>query len=111
MDDIILWASSLEELSLRINEIVSRCATSNVILSKKKFVIGDKISFAGYVISKDGVKPDTSRVKAIKDFPVPTDATGVKSFLGLTNQLSFFIPDHMQNAKSCLLYTSDAADE
>ena len=33
VDDIILWASSLEELSLRINKIVSRCAASNVILS------------------------------------------------------------------------------
>ena len=52
------------------------------------------------MISKDGVKPDNTRVKAIKDFPVPTDATGVKSFLGLTNQLSFFIPDHIQNSKS-----------
>ena len=65
-----------------------------------KFVIGDEISFAGYMISKDGVKPDASRVKAIKEFPVPTDTTGVKSFLGLTNQLSFFIPDHIQNSKS-----------
>ena len=44
-----------------------------------------KISFACYVISKDGGKPGNTRVKAIKDFPVPTDATGVKSFLGLTN--------------------------
>ena len=81
-DDIILWASSLEELSLRINEIVCRCASSNIILSKKKFVIGDEISFADYMISKDGVKPDATRVRAIKEFPVPTDATGVKSQSG-----------------------------
>ena len=85
VDDIIVWATSLEELSLRINEITSRCEKSNIILSKKKFVIGDKITFAGYRIYKNGVKPDNDRVKAIKDFPVPTDATGVKSFLGLTN--------------------------
>ena len=73
---------------------------SNIILSKKKFVIGDEITFAGYRISSAGVKPDVDRVKAIKDFPVPTDTTGVKSFLGLTNQLSVFIPDHIQNSKS-----------
>ena len=35
-----------------------------------------------------------------KDFPVPTDAIGVKSLLGLTNQLPFFIPDHIQNSKA-----------
>ena len=75
----MVWASNLEEFSLRINEINSRCEKSNIILPKKKFVIGDEISFAGYVVSKDVVKPDDARVKAIKDFPVPTDATGVKS--------------------------------
>ena len=32
VDDIILWATNLEELSLRINEIVSRCAASNICL-------------------------------------------------------------------------------
>ena len=79
VDDIIVWATNIDELSLRINEITSRCEKANIILSKKKFVIGDEISFAGYSISKDGVKPDSVRVKAIKDFPVPTDTTGVNS--------------------------------
>ena len=100
VDDIIVWATNIDELSLRINEITSRCEKANIILSKKKFVIGDEISFAGYSISKEGVKPDAARVKAIKDFPVPTDTTGVKSFLGLTNQLSFFIPDHIKNSNA-----------
>ena len=100
MDDIIVWASSVAELSLRISEITFRCEKANIILSKKKFVIGEEMSFAGYMISKNGVKPDAGHVKAIKEFPVPTDATGVESFLGLTNQLSFFIPDHIQNSKA-----------
>ena len=78
VDYIIVWASNLEELSLRINEITSRCEKLNIILSKKKFVIGDEITFAGYSISKDGVKPDSTQVKAIKEFPVPIDTTGHK---------------------------------
>ena len=69
VDDIIVWAASLEELSLRINEITSRCEKSNIILSKKKFVIGDEKTFAGYRISSADVKPDVDRVKAIKDIP------------------------------------------
>ena len=90
----------MAELSLRINEITSPCEKLNIILSKKKFVIGKEISFAGYMISMSGVKPDAGCVKAIKEFPVPTDATGVKSFLGLNNQLAFFIPDHIHNSKA-----------
>ena len=93
VDDIIIWASNLAELSLRINKIISRSEKLNIILSKKKFVVSEEILVAGYMISKSGVK-------AIKEFPVPTHATGVKYFLDLTNQLSFFIPDDIQNSKA-----------
>ena len=40
-----------------------------------------------------GIKPDPDRIRAITDFPKPTNLTGVRSFLGLAQQLSFFIPD------------------
>ena len=45
------------------------------------------------------------RVEAIKNFPTPKDSTGVKSFLGLANQLNFFIPDfaHLTRGMRALL--------
>ena len=52
-----------------------------------------QIQFAGYLVGENGVKPDPDRIRAIKDFPQPTNLTGVRSFLGLAQQLSFFIPD------------------
>ena len=33
------------------------------------------------------------RIVALSEFPIPKDITGVRSFLGLANQLSGFIPD------------------
>ena len=65
VDNIIIWALNISELSLQINKITSRCEKSNIILSKKKFVIAEEISFAGYVTSKFGVKPDSAHVRAI----------------------------------------------
>ena len=44
------------------------------------------------------MQPDTSRISSLTDFPVPRDQTGVRSFLGLCNQLAFFIPDYQQRA-------------
>ena len=61
--------------------------------SKRKFEVGRQIQFAGYLVGENGVKPDPDRIRAIKDFPQPTNLTGVRSFLGLAQQLSFFIPD------------------
>ena len=71
-----------------------------IILSKKKCVIGSRLSFAGYIISDRGVSPDPERIVALKKFPTPKDQTRVKSFLGLANQLSFFVPDFSQTTKS-----------
>ena len=73
--------------------IAHNCQKLNITLSKKKFQIGKQIQFSGYLVGEDGVKPDPDRIKAITNFPTPTNLTGVRSFLGLAQQLSFFIPD------------------
>ena len=58
-----------------------------------KFQVDTSLNFAGCVVSNHGVKPDSARILALSNFPVPTDQTSVRSFLGLCNQLAFFIPD------------------
>ena len=63
-------------------------------MSKKKFAVGSTLPFAGYIVSAKGIKPDPTRVDAIKRFPPPSNLTGIRSFLGLAQQFSFFIPDY-----------------
>ena len=86
-------------LQSRIEEISSRCKILNIVLSKKKFVIGSTLPFAGYIVSNQGAQPNQDRVAAIRKFPSPKDQTGIKSFLGHANQLNFFIPDFAHNTK------------
>ena len=76
-----------------------------MILSRKKFCIGSSLPFAGYIVSSVGVTLNAERVEAIRRFPIPKDSTGVKSFLGLVNQLNFFIPDfaHLTRGMRALL--------
>ena len=89
MDDILVWAASLPELKTRVETIAENCKRMNITLSKRKFEVGRQIQFAGYLVGENGVKPDPDRIRAIK----PTNLTEVRSFLGLAQQLSFFIPD------------------
>ena len=49
--------------------------------------------FASLLLTENGVKPNPARILALSDFTVPKDVTVVRSFLGLANQLSGFIPD------------------
>ena len=89
VDDILIWAPDLPTLKTQIEEISQRSLALNVVLSKKKFIIGEELPFAGYIVSKNGVRPNQGRVSAIRRFPIPKDQTGIKSFLGLANQLNF----------------------
>ena len=120
VDDILVWSPDLSTLVDRVKIIAERCKKINVILSKKKFEIGNEIAFAGLMISSRGIKPDPNRIKALTQFPVPKDISGVQPFLGLANQLSGFIPDfaHMSvklreltSKKNAFLWSVDRQKE
>lgn len=47
----------------------------------------------GHTITPDGCKSDEKKVEAIIKMPPPNNAKEVKSFLGMANYLSKFIPN------------------
>jgi len=106
VDDILVWAPDMDTLADRLKVISERCKSLNIVLSKKKVMVGDEIPFAGLLIGAGGVKPDPERLSAIAKFPAPKDSTGVKSFLGLANQLSGFIPDYAHMSVNLRALTS-----
>ena len=65
----------------------------HVTLSRSKFQVDTCLNFARCVVSHCGVKPDPARISALSNFHVPTDQTSARLFLGLCNQLAFFVPD------------------
>ena len=98
VDDILIWGEDLRTLIQRARVILLRCRTENVTISAKKFEMGECISFAGFVIGAEGIKPDPNMVASLTQFPRPANPTDVRSFLGLAQQLGHFVPDlaHMQ---------------
>ena len=93
VDDILLWARDYAELWPRIRIILDRCRHWNITVSLSKFEVGEKIFFAGCVITGEGIYPDPAKTKAIRDFPTPQNLTDLRSFLGLAQQLGHYHPD------------------
>ena len=63
------------------------------MLNKDKFVFRtDSITFMGHVVTKDGLKSDPEKMRAISDFPVPQKVDDVRCFLGMVNYMSKFLP-------------------
>ena len=93
VDDGITCAESLSQLETRLRALLLKCREYNITLSKKKFAVGRSVKFAGHIISTKGVQPDPEKVEALQSFPRPTNVTEARSFLGLANQLGYFVPD------------------
>ena len=93
VDDTLIWAQNLGELKERAGIILQRCRELNITIWLKKLEIGKEISFAGHIVSQNGIRPDDSKYRAIAEFPTPENVSQLRSFLGLANQLTVFVPD------------------
>ena len=100
----------MEELMRRTKIVLERCRKVGITISKKKLELGNKIQFAGHIISDEGIQPDEDKYKAIKDFPRPKNLKDTRAFLGLANQLGAFIPDlaHMTSPLRPLIKKDNA---
>jgi hypothetical protein len=93
VDDILIWAEDGNQLRERVEAVLSRCRQNGITLSRKKARWGNKVNFAGFIVSADGVEPEAEKLRAIQEFPRPRDVSSLRSFLGLAVQLGGFIPD------------------
>ena len=96
VDDVLVFADSREELIQRVRNVLDRCRSHNIVMSKSKFELGQTVTFAGFSVKEGGYSPLKGNVDAIKAFLPPTDKTGIRSFLGLCQQLTEFVPDFSQ---------------
>jgi hypothetical protein len=76
VDDILVWASSWEELCERVRSVLERCKQHGITLSRDKMQMGSEVRFAGHVISPKGSSRSQRKSSALKNFPAPTDADG-----------------------------------
>ncbi|GBG81120.1 hypothetical protein CBR_g31796 [Chara braunii] len=92
MDDILVYSESYHGHAQHIEWTLSalRDAGFKVTLEKSEFFLSE-ISFLGYVVTRGGLRPDSRKVAAVKEAPVPTSLTQVRAFLGLASYYQRFI--------------------
>lgn len=92
VDDTLLWDSNIEEPFWHTLDYLDLCCSNGVIFNPKKFAFAkDEVDFAGFTITKDGIRPMRQLLSAILDFPTPTNISGVRSWFGLINQVSYAV--------------------
>ena len=92
LDDIIIYATSLEEHMLKLQKVFKRLEEANfkIKIDKCSF-LRKEIKYLGHIITEDGVKPNPEKIEAITKYPIPKTPKQIKAFLGLLGYYRKFI--------------------
>jgi len=100
MDDIVIYARSLEEHAIKFNRLMARLREANLKLQPDKCeFLRKEVAYLGHIIGEKGVKPDPNKIKAVTHFPTPRNPKNIKQFLGLVGYYRRFIPQFSKIAK------------
>ena len=74
--------------------LLERCREKNIKLNPEKLQLRKQdVPYIGYVLTPDGLKPDSSKVKAIVAMPTPSDKKALQRLLGMITYLAKFLPN------------------
>ena len=95
LDDILVFAESVEDHIQRLRTIFCRIRESGVKLSptKCKFM-KPEVSYLGHTISSEGVKTDKKKTEKILEWPIPRSVEDLRSFVSFCGYYRKFIKDY-----------------
>lgn len=95
LDDILIPSNSIEEGLGTLKEVLQLIFQENLKLNIDKCsFLQPSISFLGYEISEEGIRPGDQKIKAVADFKIPSNVHELRQFLGLSSYFRKFIKDH-----------------
>ena len=101
IDDIMIFTKGdLVQHQAKVKEVLQRLRDNDLFAQPEKCSFDKmEVEYLGMFVNRDGIKMDDAKVKAITEWPAPTNVRGVRSFLGLANFYRCFIKDYAKLAK------------
>lgn len=121
LDDLVVATDTLDH-HIEILKIVAdrlRKAGLSISSEKSKFCV-PQVKFLGHIISKDGISPDTDRIKPILEYPAPNCVKSTRRLLGMAGWFRKFVPNFaniaapisqlLKKTRAKFMWTSEAQE-
>ena len=110
LDDVLIFSKNPEEHLKHIKTIFEKIRQHGLKLKLKKCAFfKEETEYLGFVISKDGVKPDPKKVEAIRDLPEPKSVREIRGFKGMCSYYRRFVPNFSKIAEPLIDLTKKYA--
>ena len=95
VDDIIIHGRTRKEHDDALENCLARLESLNLkVKAEKCEFLKQEIKFFGLIFSASGTRPDPERITHLVNAPPPKNVSEVRSFLGMANTCSEYIPDY-----------------
>jgi len=92
IDDIIIFGAIFDQAFENSKLVFDRFRQANFKFNSSTcHIFQHEVSFLFHVVSDKGIKCDPKKIKAVFNWPVPSNASDVRSFLGLAGYYRGFI--------------------
>ncbi|OQV15997.1 Retrovirus-related Pol polyprotein [Hypsibius exemplaris] len=106
IDDLNVHSRTWEEHLKHLEIVLARLESVGLKLKPSKTAWGmTSVKFLGHLVSRAGLSPDPERVRAIEQYPTPTDLSAVRTFLGKVSYYRRFILGFSAIAKGLTILT------
>ena len=93
LDDMCIFSKTAEEHVRHLNTVYRVLAKNSIYLRFGKcFFFNQRFKFLGWIIENGTLKPDPDKLKALREWPIPTSKQEVRSFTGFCNFYKRLIP-------------------
>ena len=93
LDDILVCSRSFQEHLQHLNLVIERLRRAGLTLKPQKcYFLQREVHYLGHLISHEGIAPDPAKTEKVREFPIPTDVTKVRQFVGLASYYRRFVP-------------------
>lgn len=94
LDDIIVATKDFSSHLSVLEKVFNRLLTAGLTVNKEKCeFVKSELKFLGYVVDKDGLRTDPSKVESMLNYPTPKCIKDVRRFIGLVSWYRRFVPN------------------